>query len=177
MTAAGLIVNSLEPGRLMRCSVTDSREKRGWYSVHELILDDGDTILVGSFGIWHGNDNGAQKISLQKRVLNADQKTALKAKIAEDRRRANAARAAVAARAAQRANRVWSQCNTTGHSDYLSRKGVGGHGVRYTETGALVVPIANMHGHIHGMQYIFPDRKSTRLNSSQRIRTRTPASA
>lgn len=156
MTAAGLIVNSLEPGRLMRCSVTDSREKRGWYSVHELILDDGDTILVGSFGIWHGNDNGAQKISLQKRVLNADQKTALKAKIAEDRRRANAARAAVAARAAQRANRVWSQCNTTGHSDYLSRKGVGGHGVRYTETGALVVPIANMHGHIHGMQYIFP---------------------
>lgn len=156
MTAAGLVVGGLEPGRLMRCAVTDSREKRGWYSVHELLLDDGDTVLVGSYGIWHGNDNGAQKITLKKRTLNTDQQNALKAKIAQDRRRAEAARKATAARAAKRAAAVWKKCLTTGESDYLKKKGVGAHGVRFTETGALVVPITEMLGYIQGLQFILP---------------------
>lgn len=155
--AAGLVGrgvdDGLRVGTLVRTGVEDDREKRGWYSLHELSID-GKTYLVGSFGVWRGNDNGAQKIELRKTKLSDDQRAALKKRISEDRRRADAARKAEAKRAAAAAASAWSKCAASGESEYLVRKAVQGYGVRYAPSGALVIPVMDINLQIHGLQLI-----------------------
>lgn len=57
----GLQVDRLTTGRMIRCRVEGDREKRGWYILHEITLTGGDIVFVGSYGIWQGADNNAQK--------------------------------------------------------------------------------------------------------------------
>ena len=59
------ISGTLVVGKLTRCKVTGDKERRGWYSLYEMHLDNGDVIGVGSYGIWQGTDNGYQKIELK----------------------------------------------------------------------------------------------------------------
>jgi len=66
LRAAGLEVDALDIGRLRRCRVEGDREKRGWYTLHEVRLDDGRDVIVGSYGVWQGNENNAQKIEPPK---------------------------------------------------------------------------------------------------------------
>jgi putative DNA primase/helicase len=152
--AEGLVVENLETGRLVRCKVEGDRERRGWYSLHELITSSGETIIVGSFGIWRGADNGARKVELRKVEISPEQRDAIKRRIAEDRRRADAVRAGEARRAAERATRAWAQCSESGECDYLARKHVGAHGVRFSASGALAIPMLDTAGKIHGLQII-----------------------
>lgn len=154
LESAGLQVDHLVIGRMMRCRVEGDRERRGWYILHELTLDDGDVVLVGSFGIWRGDDNGACKIELKKRPLTPEQMAALKARLAEDRKRVQIEAKARASRAAARAESAWRKCATQGESDYLTRKGVQAHGVRFSPAGALVVPMMDTGHRIHGLQFI-----------------------
>ncbi|HEX7112725.1 MAG TPA: DUF5906 domain-containing protein, partial [Mizugakiibacter sp.] len=154
LRAAGLIFAGLEVGKLVRCKVEGDREKRGWYMLHELQSAGGDLLLVGSFGIWHGNDNGAQKIELRKREITADQKAALRKRLAEDRKRAEAARRRDAARAAERASAMWQRLAPDGDADYLAAKGVGAYGLRFTPNGTAVVPLLDAVGHLHGLQFL-----------------------
>lgn len=154
MGAAGLIFKGVELGQLVRTKVRDDRERRGWYVLHEIPLDDGERALVGSYGIWSGNDNGAQLVQLRKLAVSDEQREALRARIRDDKRRARAQREREAQRAARRATRVWEQCATTGAAEYLAAKGVGAHGVRFTDTGAMVVPMCDGMGHVHGLQFI-----------------------
>jgi putative DNA primase/helicase len=157
LRAAGLLVDALEVGARKRCRVDDDREKRGWYHLHELRMDSGDTLLVGSYGVWRGNDPGSSKIELSKgAMMSADQRSALKARIAADRKQADAARKVEAARAAARASAVWAKLEASGDSEYLKRKCVLGHGVRYSSSGAVVLPLLDVAGQIHGLQAIYP---------------------
>ncbi|WP_396616778.1 DUF5906 domain-containing protein [Lysobacter soli] len=151
---AGLIVDTLQIGRMVRTKVEGDREKRGWYSLHELRLDDGDDVLVGSFGQWHGNDNGATKVELRKREVSREQREALRRRLAEDRKRAERVRKAEAERAAAAAAKAWAACSATGDSEYLVRKGVIAHGVRFSPSGAIAVPMLDASGKIHGLQII-----------------------
>ena len=134
LRAFGLDVDHLEIGRLRRCREVDdkSKEKRGWYHLHEIRLDGGDEAIVGSFGVWRGNENNAQKVELKKLALSAEQKAAMRARLAEDRKRADAARQAEADRAAARAAGAWRKLSEAGDCDYLQRKGVAAHGVRFS---------------------------------------------
>jgi len=66
LTSIGLIVDSFIIGRMVRCRVEGTREKKGWYSLHDFTKDNGDVIIVGSYGIWQGNDNGARKINIDR---------------------------------------------------------------------------------------------------------------
>lgn len=160
---AGLLVDSLEVGRLRRCKVDGDREKRGWYSLHELRLDSGDTVLVGSFGVWRGAGSNAQKVELKKTQLSADQRAALKARIDEDRRRAEKIRKESAAKAALQAQHAWSLMLREGESPYLKRKGVQGHGVRFSRDGReVIIPLLDTSGRIHGLQRIYPDKSRGR---------------
>lgn len=154
LTDAGLLVDRLVVGKMQRCRIEGDRERRGWYVLHELTLDGGDVVLVGSYGIWQGDDNGARKILLQKRTLTDDQKAAIRTRLAEDRKRADAQRRAEAKRAAERAEAAWRKCQVDGDSDYLTRKGVRAHGVRFSPTGAVVVPMMDTGGRVHGLQFI-----------------------
>lgn len=162
MRSAGLVVDSLDVGRLRRCKVDGDREKRGWYSLHELTLDGGDQVLVGSFGVWRGAESNAVKVELKRSALSADQRAALKARIASDMKAAEARRKAEASRAALRAQKVWELCAKDGDAAYLKRKGVAGHGVRYSPKGAVVIPMLDTSGRIHGLQFIHAEKRNGR---------------
>ncbi|MBE0454856.1 MAG: DNA primase [Roseovarius sp.] len=154
----------LEVGRMRRLKVEGTRERKGWYILHELRLDDGTLLLVGSYGIWLGQDNGAKKVELKKRQLTDDQRAAMKARLAEDRKKAKQQRDREAARAAQRANAAWLKCADTwtppggvptSTNGYLMRKGVKAHGVRFSAAGVMVVPMMDNQGRAHGVQFVY----------------------
>lgn len=152
---AGLIVDTLQVGRMVRTKVEGDREKRGWYSLHELRLDSGDDVLVGSFGQWRGTDNGAMKVELRKREITREQREALRKRLAEDRKRADRIRQAEATKAADIAAKTWAKCEPTGECEYLARKGIVAHGLRFSpSTGAAVVPLLDASGKIHGLQIL-----------------------
>jgi putative DNA primase/helicase len=159
LRAMGLLVDGLGPddiGTRKRCKIEGDREKRGWYHLHELRTDSGDTLLVGSFGVWQGNDPGTQKLQIKGTTLSADQRAALKTRIAADQAKARIKRQGEANRAAARASAMWSRLATSGDSEYLTRKGISGHGARYSPTGSLIVPMLDVGGGVHGLQVIYP---------------------
>ena len=158
LQSAGLLITSLEPtGKMVRTRTEGGgREKRGWYVLHTLNCDNGDQLIVGTYGVWQGNENGAQKIELKKRdqAFTAEQREALKRRLAEDRKRADAERRRLAERAAAMATRMWGKASDQGEADYLHSKGVQGFGVRYGKTGAAVLPMLDTHGNVHGLQIL-----------------------
>ena len=201
--------------RSERCFTEDDhREKRGWYYLHEWQIEPGVLLLVGSFGVFTGDHANAQKVELSKictscgadvglrdkachacghvqfkaREFSAEQLAAFKAARAEDRKRAAAEQAALAARASQWATAVWrasAEIEPGGHP-YLLRKhlsGTGGarvfggnDGVMLdgaeaedykrlaSFAGSLVVPLSDANGKVHGLQFIAdkPDPKTGR---------------
>ncbi|WP_051415149.1 DUF5906 domain-containing protein [Marichromatium purpuratum] len=171
LLSAGLTgdrVEQLEVGKIIRTQVEDDREKRGWYLLHEIQNRNGESVLVGSYGIWRGNDNGARKIELGEHgKLSDEEREALKAKYRDDRKRAAAVRARDAERAARRAEQMWRKCEATapeGGAEYLTRKGIGGHGVRYTQRGSVVIPMHDANGRVYGLQFLL-----SRTLQSERI--------
>ena len=101
LQAAGLLVDSLEIGRLRRCRTADGgREKRGWFLLHEIRLDNGNDLIVGSFGVWQGSENNARKVEISKNEISREQAEALRKRLAEDKRRSELERKAEAERAA-----------------------------------------------------------------------------
>lgn len=168
--AAGLLVDDIEVGRIRRCKVDGDREKRGWYNVHELRLDAGDMVLVGSYGQWRGAASNSEKIDLaswlkgQKRApITDEQRAAMKARIDEDRKTAERIRKGAAAKAALMAQHAWTMMLREGESPYLKRKGVQAHGVRFSRNGKeVIVPMLDTTGRIHGLQRIYPDKSKGR---------------
>lgn len=156
LQAYGLVVSSLELGRIVRVPSEGDRgrQKTGWYSLHEIQTGSGDRLLVGAFGSWR-DSAGAQKISLRGRKLLEDEKAAIKSRIAEDRRQAQARRKGEADRAARHAEHAWQKLDDDGDSEYLKRKHVGAYGVRFSARGNLVIPIGDVNGRIHGLQIIY----------------------
>lgn len=157
LQAYGLVVNGLEvDGRMHRCRVEGSKEKRGWYVLHSFRTQRGADLINGSFGIWRGSDNGAQKVQLRKVELSAEELAAIRTRQAEDRKAAAALRRAEAERAASKARKAWEKCSEEGAAehDYLRRKRVGAYGVRVSEQGALLIPMNDADGRLHGLQVI-----------------------
>jgi putative DNA primase/helicase len=168
LEAAGLILkDGLQVGTVkpVRCRVEGhDKERRGWYRLYEMPLDSGDSLLVGSYGVWQGADNGATKVELPKlgrERLTPAQAEALKARIKADRQAAEAELRRQQERAAERAAHGWAQCSReAGESAYLTRKGFAPgqlFGARVTKQANLVVPIADMRGRIWGLQVIYGD--------------------
>ena len=165
LAAAGLLFEQpLQVGtaRAIRCKVQDGgREKRGWYWLHELYTDKGDLLIVGSFGVWRGMDANTQKVELGKsNPLTSEQRDALKRRLAEDRRAAEATRKRQAAQAARRAQRMWDKLATAGESPYLEAKGVGAHGLRFTPHGTAVLPLLDPQGNVHGLQFLRTEKQA-----------------
>lgn len=200
----------------VRCTVAGGdREKRGWYRLHEILVDN-ELYLCGSFGVFHGDDSGTQKIDLARRCdkcsaavplrerkcpacgctklrraeLSAEQKAALAARLAEDKRRAAAETQARIDVASQWASAVWRASlpiDNIAEHDYLARKHLtaaggariypGNDGVQlvgadaedYTYlagfANALVVPLMDAAGRVYGLQFIL-----SRAHHGERIR-------
>ncbi len=157
----GLHVDSLRIGeaRPVRCKVEGGdRERRGWYILHELPLSEGGSLIVGSYGMWRGNENHAQKVELKRdNALSQAQQDALRQRLAEDRRRAEQALAEQHAKAAERAAAAWRLLSPEapdGDSPYLASKRVQSYGLRFTRNGTAVVPLMDTAGRIHGLQFL-----------------------
>src|SRR5574337_440526 len=164
MRSVGLLPDEpLDVGRLKRCRVEGDREKRGWYHLHELRLDSGDFVIVGSFGVWRGTDPGTTRVELGKAAtMSPEQRAALKARLASDRKAAEAARRLEAARAAGRAQAMWRRLSAEGECDYLARKLVRAHGLRFSPSGTIAIPMLDAAGKIHGLQLIYPSGHARR---------------
>lgn len=157
LRAAGLLIKGelvvLAQGkkRSTRCLVDgEDGQKRGWYRLYELVTQQGEYFLIGSYGVYQGDDSGARKIELTKRCehcgyemalrerqcpsckhtvfkrreLSEEEREAIKKRQAEDRKRVQAERNAEIERAAKWARAVWyaSVPAEQGGHDYLTRK-------------------------------------------------------
>lgn len=156
----GLLVTSLEldTPKPVRVRVKDrGPEKRGWYSLHTLNTRDGSMLVVGAYGIFEGADSGIQRIKLDKDRMSTEQVDATRARIIEDRKRAEAQVKARQKRAAEAATAMWVRLNTQGDCEYLRRKGLHGpHGGRFSpKSGELCIPLQDNNGRIHGLQVIY----------------------
>lgn len=154
-------------GKRTRCQHIDGgKEKRGWYQLYELPKTDGTgTLIVGSYGVFWGAESVVQKIDLAKddrKAMTPEQMQALRARIAEDKKRAEAAQRERNEKAATRARAGWSKCLPVGESDYLKRKGVEGFGVRFSARGNMVIPMLDTSSRIHGLQVIYAVKKDGR---------------
>ncbi|MEN1942672.1 DUF5906 domain-containing protein [Luteimonas sp. MJ293] len=159
LTGFGLILeNGLGVGtpRAQRCRVRDGgKERRGWYWLHEIPAHQGGTLIVGSYGMWQGNENNSQKVELGKATqISGEQQAALRKRLAEDRKRMEVERAREAARAAEMARKVWPRLEADGESPYLKAKGVGAHGAKFTRNGSAVIQLVNTAGVIQGLQFL-----------------------
>ena len=159
VTVGQLVVGSTSP---VRCETEDSTEKRGWYWISVVQLPDADgrleDYLIGSYGIYHANDNGKQNLKLKRDgrpSLSQAEKDAMRVRLADQAKKAKALRAAEAKKAADKADRCWRKYVPTGESDYLKRKGVQAYGLRFSPSGngTVAVPILR-DGRVVGLQII-----------------------
>lgn len=146
----GLDTADFNVGVKVRCKSDDSKDKNaGWYWLHETLIDD-QLYLVGGYGFWEGNNNHAQKIDLsktceqckaemsigakkcpscgetkfKKRQISEEQKKALSALVAENKKKAEAERNKEIERASKLASQAWYRLSYEGDCDYLQAKNV-----------------------------------------------------
>ncbi len=163
LQAAGLIIDAREGLRIgthkpVRCLVADGgREKRGWYLLKEWSPSVDRVLIVGSFGVWRGNDNNRSKIALPKDDtgrISPEQQTAMRKVWAEQAKAAELQRKREAEAAANMASRAWAKLLPEGESPYLAAKGVGAYGLKFTANGSAVLAVVDTGGKIHGLQFL-----------------------
>lgn len=159
LQAFGLDITSLDIcGKMRRCRmVNGDREARGWFVLYEVPKTDGSgSFITGSFGVWHGSENNAQKVTLEKGVvLSQEQLDAIKARAAADKKLQEAEQRAKNAKAAARAAFDWKKLSPEGECDYLTRKQIGPNGGRFSPSGNFAIPVQDEKGAIHGLQIIY----------------------
>ena len=151
----GLIIGYHKPVRTRM--IDGDREYRGWYSLREEQAKGGGTIILGYYGVWRGNDSGAQMIQIERNAVDPAQAAANRARRAQDIKAAAATREAIALDAAHRAAKVWREYRPGGgQSEYLARKCVKAHGMRWsnTEPGTCAIPIRDGDNKIWGLQIL-----------------------
>lgn len=146
-----LIIN----GQLQRYRPDGSKNKTAWYVLHEFTTKNNKTIIVGAFGDWR--EGLTHKIQPDKTALTDDERDQFKKQIESNKREAEKKRKSLARRAALRAKDAWSspKLSTSGSSDYLTRKKAKGFGVKFSPSGALVIPMHDIGGDLHGLQLIY----------------------
>ena len=164
MHAAGIVglqdTDLIVDGVLHRFKPDDSSSKTAWYVLHEFVTRESKTLLFGAFGDWR--EGITHKIEPPEAFRLTDEERDAYKKERDKKQRANAKKKNDRARAAAlRAQQWWERLSESGESDYLARKQVEGHGVKYSSKGALAIPLIDMGGVIHGLQVI---RKEPRIN-------------
>jgi len=155
LQSAGLIIEGMpDIGILRRCKVDGDRggKESGWYILHELTLDNGERVHVGRYGNW--KTLGAESIAVTfDKPLSAEDHARIKKEADIIRGRAAVEKLMRAEGAAERAKEIWDKLPEAGSSDYLVKKQVMAHGVRFSR-GSIVVPVRNAAGELAGLQFI-----------------------
>lgn len=184
LQGAGLVIDKQLgfDARIQRWKVlNEDNERRGWTRLREWTSTAGNTYIVGSYGIWHGTDDGYTKIAMPESKdgpkLTVEDKAAIRVTQKEAAARLKKERDAEAKVAASWAANVWSKCAPCAEHEYLTRKQIQPHGVRVMgdragitieglddsnhyrlgqAAGALVVPMHDEHGNVCGIQFVYP---------------------
>jgi putative DNA primase/helicase len=196
LVSLGLIIDrTLDTGgRIQRWMVDgEDRERRGWSKLVEWTSPRGNTYIVGAFGVWHGNDDGKQKIELPKidgteNGLSKEDLAAIKAKQALTNKQIEADRAAEAKQAARWAANVWEHCAPATEHEYLTRKQIKPNGARLMvdldgmthpgldeanhyrlsmAKGSLVIPMHDHNAAVCGVQFIYPKDHPRRVKTGR----------
>ncbi len=184
LIGAGLILSDLlrTDARIQRWQVEgEDAEKRGWTKLREWQSPaDGQTYIVGCYGIWRGNEDGYTKLELRKEnalPLSAEEKAAQREAQKEQERKLAQVRKAEAKRAAAWAESVWNKSPRCTVHPYLTAKQIQPHSVRSvpadvaeivladidesnfyrlkSAAGALIVPLHNANGDVQGLQFVY----------------------
>ena len=127
----GLKLNALiVDGRVHRVRANKQKEKSGWYLLHEMHLDDGSAIIVGTYGEWAGAESNTQKVLLDKKNFSREQLDAIKKRHTADKKRIECDNKRRHERCAKMAEYAWRKMAASGSCDYLQKKGIGAHGVK-----------------------------------------------
>jgi putative DNA primase/helicase len=150
------MISGIDVGKMMRVK-REGHTQKGWYIVHAITLDNGESALIGSFGYFFGGDSFTEKIAPGKGItLNKDQLAAISAQHKEAKKKAEAQRAFTADKAAKEASFAWSKYVVEGESSYLKRKGVKAYGLRFAPSGngTVAIPMQDTGSKFWGLQII-----------------------
>lgn len=174
LEAAGLVLDGplrVDTPKIVRTRAADQpRHKRpGFYRLWTVTLRDGDTCILGGYGVFVGAERHSYKVPFPKGVTQRMDPGALEAARARQRleaKREAKRQRALAERAARRAAKWWGQCSDWGTSPYLEGKGFPPgrlYGARISNThGNLVIPLLNGKGQVQGLQVIYHDPETKR---------------
>lgn len=150
--------NIIEDGKLHRFTVSGDKAKSDtcWY----VFFPDVD-LPAGSYGCWKRgiSETWCGKVT---RTLTAEEKRAYAKRMEEARQQREAETEKIAAECRAWCARMWDSApEAPATHPYLLRKQSPAHGLRLLRTGdddgALMVPVKDSAGVIHGMQFISPD--------------------
>jgi len=150
MFAVGLTPpEHIEPGKWHR--FPGSGKKKGNAAAWCKMFPDG---MGGTFGDYSTDLSGVWQVEHEKPLTPAEQ-AAFRRQIAEARRQAEQTRMAAQAVAAKKAALIWKQAKPAKENHpYLVNKGIKAHGLRQDKDGKLVVPLRDLKGKLHSVQYI-----------------------
>lgn len=133
----------------------------GWYVLHL------DSQPFGAFGSWKAG-HSCTWTARQKETMTPAERAALAVRRAEAKRARDAALATVQAEAASRAARLWRKSRpATNQHPYLRLKRVQAYGIRVLGP-SLVVPLRDVAGALHSLQFIGTDGGKTFLTGGRK---------
>ncbi|GGX53107.1 DUF5906 domain-containing protein [Undibacterium squillarum] len=135
-------------------------QKKWWYVARTVTLKSGREVLQGSFGCWHGDDNGAIDFESDTEVMTEADRAEMRRSLAAAEKVQAEKRADEARRAANRAGQEWKDAQTvasmSGHP-YLLKKQVESYGLRVNGKNELLIPFIENAGfglRVQGLQKI-----------------------
>lgn len=133
----------------------------GWYVLH---LDDKP---FGAFGSWKTGQSETWALGTAE-AMTAAERQALAARMAAAKLARDAEQAAVQASARQRANDLWEKAKPAdGSHAYLVKKDVPAYGLKVLRQ-QLVVPLRDVDGTLHSLQFIAGDGRKTFLTGGRK---------
>lgn len=166
LAAAGLAMVKAEivaDGRLHRYRVEGDKagSENGWYVLHL------DAQPFGVFGSWKTRQSETWTAGDRNQMSEADRR-ALHERMVAARAARDAEQAKIHSAARERAAKLWARAAPAGNDHpYLERKGVRAYGIRQLR-GQIVIPLRDVDGELHSLQFIGSDGKKTLLTGGRK---------
>lgn len=166
MAAAGLLTPDpiIADGALRRVHIEGDRpgSRNGWYVLHP------DPPVSGAFGCWRRGISGTWS-AVEPARLSREDREILRRRVEEARATRLLEQTRQHADAARRAAYLW-RCATLAPADhaYLARKRVTPGTARIDRGGRLVLPVVDLDGALHSLQFIGPDGEKRLLTGGRK---------
>lgn len=170
--ATGLLVSDLEANGVIHRFRPDwepvKSKKRAWYVLHPFRLEGGGLAYSGAFGWFVGAESFEFSIDVKAAAtLSREERLRLAQSQTEHQRQTESAKRAEIQKARSKAQMIWDGCNSQGHSAYAQRKRIATLGCRFSR-GSLVLPVHDLDGKLHGLQFIDGDGNKRFLTGTQK---------